>query len=262
MVLPLWAIGGCLDPGHSPQAERNGKTFYLDGAGNWGYGMADVPTGLRQANYQGDVEVFVWTTSAFPLVDQLNIGAARIRAAQLASRIDKYEEKYPDRDVNVIALSAGTGVATWAVENLKNGVQINNLILLGSSLSANYDMSKALSHMTGKIYVYYSPNDAVLQAVRVVGTIDGKRGVDSAGQAGLIAPPGMQDRIVNIGWSENWRKLNWHGGHTDTTNIVFVRNEIAKHIVPEGAGQESDVALESNLHLAAHDGDAAPATRK
>lgn len=222
------------------EAERFGKVFYLDGAGNWGYGSSDVPEGLRQAGYRGDVEIFIWTMSFNPLVDQLNIGGAKLRAAALTRKIESYARDNPGKDINVIALSAGTGVATWAIEGLSKGAKINNLVLLGSSLSHNYDMRQALSNMRGNIYVYYSPYDTVLETVKVVGTIDGKRGVDSIGAVGLRPPRGMENRVVNVGWSRKWMGLGWTGAHTDCTNAVFVRQEVSKHIVSQRSAVAGD----------------------
>jgi hypothetical protein len=226
--------GGCEKRG---AAEKFGKTYYLDGAGNWGFGASEVPAGLRNAGYVGDVELYVWTASFNPLIDQLNIGNARIRALILSDKIMRYKKRFPDNRINVIALSAGTGVATWAIEGLKDGHQINDLVLLGSSLSHDYDMTRALSKMTGNIYVYHSPEDRVLQTVRIVGTIDGKRGVDSIGLVGLTSPRGLEDRVVNTAWDRSWMRLGWAGAHTDTTNEKFVRNEIAKRL---GIGQTTE----------------------
>jgi len=247
-VAMLVLASGCATS-HS-RAEQFGKTFYLDGAGNWGFGASEVPEGLMAAGYAGDVEIYIWTTSFMPLVDQLNFGAAKIRALALADKIKRYRRAHPDTEINIIALSAGTGVATWAIESLAEGVRIHNLILLGSSLSHDYDMSKALQHMTGKVYVYYSPNDTVLQTVKLVGTIDGKRGVDSAGAVGLKAPPGYEHRVVNVAWSREWLRYGWTGAHTDCTSVQFVRHEIARHVVPEerqrlrsAAHSESDAAM-------------------
>jgi hypothetical protein len=174
----------------------------------------------------------MWTISFNPLVDQLVTANARLRALALADKIQAYAARYPERKINVIALSAGTGVAVWAVENVRGSAHINNLILLGSSLSSDYDMSKALAHIDGQVFVYHSPHDNVLEAVRVVGTIDGKRGVDSAGFVGLHPPGGPDSRIVNIPWSRKWLALGWAGAHTDCTNARFVRYELSKHIVP------------------------------
>ncbi len=226
----LMLVAGC-QGGRDRQAEVFGKTYYLDGAGNWGYGSAEVPRGLQRAGYDGDVQVFIWTSSLNPLIDQLNIlGAAQGAGRRLAQDIKRYKEQHPNQQVNIIALSAGTGVAVWACEALDASSHIHNLVLLGSSLSYDYDMSEALAHIDGRVYVYHSPNDAVLSSVEIVGTIDRRTGVKSAGQVGLRPARGDTTRIVNIPWSSRWQALGWNGGHTDCTNERFVSREIAPKI--------------------------------
>jgi hypothetical protein len=86
------AATGCQKRG---SAEKFGKTYYLDGAGNWGFGASQVPNGLKRAGYVGDVELYVWTSSFNPLIDQLNIGNARLRAAILSDKINRYKQRYP-----------------------------------------------------------------------------------------------------------------------------------------------------------------------
>ncbi len=221
---------GCQAP--NPKKEPFGKTYYLDGAGNLGYGTAEVPRGLQKAGYRGDPEVYIWTSSLNPLIDQLNIlGAARSAGRRLARKIKDYKRRYPDNQINIIALSAGTGVAVWACENLDEDSRVDNLVLLGSSLSYNYDMSKALPNIKNKVYVYHSRHDAILSTVEIVGTIDRKMGIKSAGQVGLQPPKGGNGKIVNTPWSQEWRELGWAGGHTDCTNEKFVQHEIAKRIL-------------------------------
>lgn len=226
---------GCQSGG---AAERYGKTFFLDGAGNWGDGGAQVADGLRAGGYQGDVEEYVWTTSFNPLVDQLNIVAAKMRARAFAARITQYHNRYPENAINVVALSAGTGVATWAVEQLGEGVLINHLVLLGSSISFDYDMSAALRHMRGNILVYWSQHDCVLEKVRTIGTIDGRRGVDSIGLVGLSTPEGLEQRIINTPWARKWLRWGWTGAHSDCTNSAFVRHEISRHLVEQAPATE------------------------
>ena len=242
LAVSILAMAGGCSQGSGGAAERFGKTYYLDGAGNWGFGSGEVPVGLKQGGYRGDVEVFVWTMTFNPLADQLNYLGATARAGALADRIVRYQKKYPQNKINIIALSAGTGVATWAVEKLPPDLKINNLVLLGSSLSHDYDMTEAFKHMTGKIYAYHSPHDAVLKSVRLVGTIDQKRGVDSIGLVGLTPPAGHKDRVVNTAWSRAWLKLGWAGAHTDCTNQMFVRYEIAPHLLPAQAPPDTDTA--------------------
>jgi hypothetical protein len=149
-------------------------------------------------------------------------------------------------------------VATWAIEDLK-GAKIHNLILLGSSMSHDYDMRKALQNMTGNIYVYYSPHDQVLETVKFVGTIDGKRGVESIGSVGLRPPKGLENRIVNVGWSRDWVRLGWAGDHTDCTSERFVRYEVSKHVVaPTPSSLTAPPAVAKTAGAGATDADQAP----
>lgn len=224
-------VTGCTGGG---QAEPFGKTFYVGGASNLDLFGNGVPEGLRAAGYRGDVRNFVWTISFNPLVDQLVTVNAKARAGLLSQNMERYHQRYPQNEINVIALSAGTGVAIWAIEDLKRA-RANNVILLGSSLSHDYDVSQALRHIKGKIYVYYSSYDAVLEAVEIVGTIDGKRGAKSAGQVGLKAPRGAEDRIVNVPWQRSYMRYGWAGGHTDCVNDRFIRYVVGPLIVPDAA---------------------------
>ena len=209
----------------------NGITYYLDGAGNWGFGVADVPAGLTSAGYKGRVEPILWTSSFNPAIDQVNPINHALQSSALAGRIEDYKRRYPNKNVNVISLSAGTGIAVWAAEKVRPPAKINNVILLGSSLSYDYDMSRALANMTGKIYVYYSKFDGVLEGpVKAIGTVDHKVGVDAVGLVGSRSPRG-KDRIVNIGWSTRYQKYGWSGAHTDCTSKAFVAGVLARHIV-------------------------------
>ncbi|MCH7808803.1 MAG: hypothetical protein IIB60_06210 [Planctomycetes bacterium] len=226
----LGSQAGCQSVGATT---HNGLTIYVDGAGHWGDTCDGVRRGLEAAGYRGHVEEYVWTTSYNPLFDQWNVLAARLRARGLAARIRKYRRRHPDARLSIIAWSAGTGVATWAVELLDGTTRIDDLILLASSLSHDYDMTRAVANVSGKIYVYHSRHDTVLKSVRVIGTIDGKRGVDSAGLVGLPCPTQLKGRIVNIGWSRDWLRHGWAGAHFDCITARFVRTCIAKHVVPD-----------------------------
>jgi hypothetical protein len=237
VIAMLWlGAAGCGGGGGMFDApgDDHGKTYYLDGAGNWGFGIADVPAGLRNANYKGNVEAYIWTSSFNPAVDQVNIPMNKMRAMILTEKIKGYLRRWPHNDVNLIALSAGTGIAVWAVEGLEPPYQVNNLVLLGSSLSENYDMSKALRNIKGKVYVYYSPHDEVLGGmVRAIGTVD-RGGTESAGLGGLHPPGGGRGKIVNIGWRPEYEQYGWTGSHTDATSEPFVRRYISRHIVAAG----------------------------
>jgi pimeloyl-ACP methyl ester carboxylesterase len=222
------AVTGC-GPSFGPQA-RNGITFYCPGAGNIDFGDGGIREGLKAAGYNGQVASVMWTISFNPAIDQTLRLNAHFGAAELARSIERYQDRFPGRPVNVIGLSAGTGVAVWAVEHLPKGHSVENVILLSSSLSSDYDLSKALANVKGKIYNYYSSEDPILAGpMKVFGTIDGQFFVDGAGSVGLHPPRGS-NRIVNVGWRREFSRYGYYGGHTDVTSPAFVRAKISEHI--------------------------------
>jgi pimeloyl-ACP methyl ester carboxylesterase len=228
-LLALVGLAGCAGPENELSAF--GKTYYIDGAGNWGFGVSEVAKALKAAGYKGSVEAYMWTTSFNPAIDQVNRPAAHLRAAGLSDKIRNYLKTYPDNDVNIIALSAGTGVATWAVEALPKGIKVNNMVLLGSSLSSTYDMSRAFEHMKGRVFVYYSQYDPILSGpVRILGNIDGSMD-EPAGLVGFHPKGGPRGKVTNYPWRPEYAEYGWAGGHTDSTSEPFIRRFVSQHIV-------------------------------
>lgn len=240
-VLALALLTGC--EGGGGTGDRFGRTYYIDGAGNWGYGVAEVYEGLRRAGYQGTIINYRWSPTFNPALDQ-TVGRpiARLKGIDLGKEITRYLAEYPDCQVNIICLSAGTGVGVWACEAVEPPAKVHSLVMLGSSLASNYDMRKALEHIAGGVYVYHAHGDMVLQGpVRSLGTIDGQMGVDSAGLVGL-RPPGLKaDKIVNVGWQPRYEQYGWTGSHTDATSEPFVRSVLARHIVPPKVPPQTSV---------------------
>lgn len=232
-ALTLTTLTGCT-PMFGPKA-ANGITFYCPGAGNFDFGDLGVREGLEAAGYQGQVASVLWTVGFNPAIDQ-RLGNARLAGLQLARTIESYCDQFPGRPVNLIGLSAGTGVAVWALEDLKSGYSVENVVLLGSSLWYRYDVSKALRRLKGHIYNYYSPRDPVLAgAMKVFGTIDGVFGEDGAGAVGLHSPGGSS-RIINIRWEPGFKQYGNYGNHTDGTRAPFVEAYISKHVISGDAG--------------------------
>jgi len=230
-VVILSVLPGC----GGTRASRVARTWYIDGAGNWGFGAVDVPRGLEDAGYQGDVQNFRWSVTLNPALDQTLRFIARASGQRLAGEIRSYLKRNPGADVNIIALSAGTGVGMWAAEDLKPPYKIDNMILLGSSLSSKYNVAPALKNMKGRIFVYHAKSDPVLNGpVRLLGTIDGNFD-DAAGLVGLRATGPAAERVVNIPWQSKYVRYGWTGGHTDCTNRRFVSAFISHHVVREYA---------------------------
>ncbi len=225
----LFALVGCA-PTFGPRAE-NGIVFYAPGAGNFDAGDAGIREGLERAGFDGEVASVLWTVSFNPAIDQAIKINARFGGDELAKRVVAFKDKYPDASVNLVGLSAGTGVVLFACEALPEGYSVDNVILLASSVSSDYDVSKALRRIDGKIYNIYSSRDVVLsQLMKPFGTIDGRWGVEGAGAVGL-SPPRGRDRVVNIAWRREFQRWGYHGDHTGPTSAGFVRNYLSQFIL-------------------------------
>lgn len=238
----LAMAAGCSNSGRDFRPEDQfGRTYYIDGAGNWGFGQLAVPQGLRDAGYQGRIAPYRWSATLNPLLDQTFFrGVARAQGKKLAREIEHYLTQYPNNEVHIVALSAGTGVAVWACEHLKAPAKISNLVLLSSSLSSDYEMSKALANIRGTVFVYYSANDGVLGGlVQVLGTIDGALGSHPAGLVGLRC---LSSKIRNIPWNRRYEAYGWTGAHVSAVHHDFVKHVLSQHVLPETHTLTAEVA--------------------
>jgi len=223
------------------EAEQTGEpgegiTYYVGGAGPIGnVGSWDVPRGLADAGHTGLVEVYTWQGMSHA-GDQINLGRNREKAAELATRIKRYRRQYPDEPVNIIALSAGTGIATFALEFLPEGAGINRVIFLGCSLSSRFDMTRALRRITGGLYVLHSPRDRILRnVVWYTGTVDRSSAANGvAGLEGLRLPlrigsdtKAQYEKLHNVPYRAEFASAGYDGGHTDSTGRAFVRGFLA-----------------------------------
>ncbi|MBK8915668.1 MAG: hypothetical protein IPM64_13925 [Phycisphaerales bacterium] len=241
--LALSAGGGCSQVlstlGNDPAGAARGATFYLGGAGTFGnIGNYSIREGLRDGGYTGAIDVVPWQSwFGDVLRDQMDRTRNEREAQRFADRITEYARQYPGRRANIIALSAGTGVATWAIERLPPDVRVGTVVFLGSSLSRRYDLTEALSRLDGKLYVFYSADDPVLRyGVPLAGTVD--RDADNRTAAGLtgFALPRAADaatvdaynrKLRNMGWKPRYARYGYRGLHTDGTRERFVAAVIA-----------------------------------
>jgi pimeloyl-ACP methyl ester carboxylesterase len=231
--------------GTDPRGGDLGKTFYVGGAGPIGnvVGSTSVPRGLRKGGYRGAIEVFGWqSVVGGTLRDQMDLSRNRNEGRRLAQKIIDYLDEYPGRHVNLIGLSAGTGILTFALEALPEEYRVGQVIFLGSSLSRTYNMATALRRFEGVCWNFYSTQDQVLKyAVPITGSVDRAfQGENIAGLHGLAPPPDATDATVrlyrrhvrNMPWQPEYRSYGWDGGHTGTTNAKFVAAILAQLIDP------------------------------
>jgi pimeloyl-ACP methyl ester carboxylesterase len=242
----LCIMTGCshAQPDRAARVNR-GYVYYLDGAGggsffmNWSRG---VRRGLLDAGYNGAAEVFRWQTGWGILSDQGSSDEyKRGKAAELARRIQLYNREHPGAPVTIIGLSAGTVVAVLALEQLPVTCPVNNVVLLGCPIGANYSLTRGLHQVRNRMYVFTSQNDAVLAfLVWASGT--------AAGLSGFQVPPGADAetrvqyaKITYVPWRPEFESTGNFGGHTDTVREAFVQEYIAP-LVMQGGARKAQVA--------------------
>lgn len=221
-----------------------GYVYYLDGAGG-GSAMRNyvggVKDGLLAAGCDYAGEMFEWNTGMGVVADQTaDLGYKRGKAADLARRIQGYQRQNPGAPVSLIALSAGTAIAVFTLEALPENCPVDNVVLLGASISDNYDLSQALRRIRNKLYIITSEKDTVLGfLVPNSGTADRKFGEAAAGLRGFVMPNGATaetrrlyaERLVTIPWTEQFERAGNYGGHLDNVNKEFVRDHVAPLIM-------------------------------
>jgi len=244
----LMMMGGCAQdrvvapdiPGH------HGVVFYLDGAGggslltDWGRG---VKSGLAKGGYRGVYGEFHWQTGLGVLADQeSSVSYKRKKANELAEIIVDYADKHPGEPINIIGLSAGTAVAVYTLEALPKWCTVDKVILLGSSMDANYDLTSALIRVEDNLIVFTSSKDAVLgMLVPLAGTADRQyAGSNVAGIQGFRVPARANEttrvlyaKVKRIAWEPAFAKAGDKGGHTDGTQPKFVARYITPLLLPQ-----------------------------
>jgi len=116
--------------------------------------------------------------------------------------------------------------------------------LLSASLSADYDLTRALRHIRGRMYVTTSDKDSMLGfLVPLAGTADREPGkVPSCGLSGFDQPlhantetQEQYAKLMYIRWNPEFSQLGDKGQHFDTVSACFIEICIAPLIMRGGA---------------------------
>jgi hypothetical protein len=220
--------GGCSHPTNGP------LVIFLDGAG-WYSGSGSVESGLRQAGYTGDFETFSWSSYLGPVPDHFLNARSPLIAQRLANKVEEKRAVDPDSPIHLIGLSAGTSLILSALEELKDDVAVDNVVLFSPSVSADHNLTKAMQHVRRNLYATCSPHDGILKGLP--GNADGKGGAP-AGLRGFRPPRksgprtmSAYNRVINIPWQASYAGFGWTGSHVSVTSRDFVASVISPRIM-------------------------------
>lgn len=204
----------------SASAADTSDDYLLHLPGISGYHWLDrgMIEGLRLGGYAGTIDVVDWPRGNPGLGALLARERNHDEAKQVAQKLERQSRDHPGGRIVLTAHSGGTGILIWALEDLPDDVQVDTVLLIAPALSPTYDLSKALRHVRGKAYSFFSPLDAIVLGVgtRTFGTIDGVK-VDAAGKLGFTAPDGADAeqyrKLVQVPYDVSWMPLGNIGDH-------------------------------------------------
>jgi len=254
--LMLW-IAGCAAPPPTQQAPKNmvsasiatpaapatapttapvaaPKPFVLHLPGVSGTSQVDMSLceGLSKAGFDGPLQIYDWTCHDPGIPALHNRARNEAQAAIVAKLLTRQYRAHPEQPIYLTCHSGGAGPATWALERLPDDVKVTCFVMLAPALSPQYDLSKALSHVSGRAYCFNSPlDDLVLgTGTMMFGTIDGVR-CDAAGRVGFTRPatgdPVQYAKLVHETYQKSWVHYGHIGGHIGCMGAPFVQAIVA-----------------------------------
>ncbi len=125
-------------------------------------------------------------------------------------------------------------MAVFAAEQLPKDCVIDDIILLRPSLSAGYNLSKALDHCQKGIVNFWSPADVALLMVgtTVFGNLDGFHG-PAGGALGFVKPEDAEAaaKLHQLPWSVDMILTGNLGGHFTVAASSFVKKWVAPWVL-------------------------------
>ena len=192
----------------------------------------ELVQGLRAGNVPADIQIYDWTCND-PGIPALRAYARNQEQAQkIADRLIQEFHADPSRKFYLTSHSGGAGVAIWTLEKLPPDVKVETVLLLAPALSSQYDLSKGLRHVRGKIYVFYSSMDTLVLSIgtRTFGTIDGLY-TDAAGVSGFVKPASgdaaQYAKLVQKAYDPLWVRYGNIGDHLGPTATPFAKAVLA-----------------------------------
>jgi hypothetical protein len=200
--------------------------------------------GMRAAGFDGPVEIYDWTCHD-PGIPALHARMRNEEQAQIVADIlTRQYRDHPEQRIYVTSHSGGAGPATWALERLPADVKVHCFVMLAPALSPTYDLSQALSHVSGNAYCFHSPDDDLVlgTGTKLFGTIDGVR-CEAAGKNGFEKPPtadpAQYSKLIQQPYQLAWSRYGYIGGHIGCMGTPFVEAIVAPLMLGRAAAAKA-----------------------
>ncbi len=233
----------------SASRRERGVVFFAEAA-RWlcvRWSFVRVARGLAAGGVDGSIELFRWSTGwrgflAIPAL--MSEGIMRRRGRRLVEKIVRYQQRNPDRPVDLVGYSCGAYVVLVALESLPDGVTVRTAVLLAGTVSPGYDLTPALRHVGGRLIAVTSPRDWLINGLGplLFGTADRKH-TPAAGMVGFRRPPADDVAARFVAVPHRWRfvRCGYLGDHFTVAGSGMARDYVAPWLT-DGATLEDDGA--------------------
>lgn len=220
----------------SPAASSKEMVLHLPGIAGDKPHDRNMVRGLIEGGFGGETQIYDWTEGDPGMDALLGVKRNRTEAQHVADEMAARLKADPNEKIFVTAHSGGCGIAVWALEDLPVGVMVQTVVLMSPALSPTYDLSAALKHVSGKLYVFSSTDDVLVlgTGTRLFGTIDGVK-TDAAGRVGFEQPPAADGaqyaKLVSMPYCPLWTRFGNYGDHIGGMTRGFGKNVLAPLIL-------------------------------
>ena len=168
----------------------------------------------------------LWATLTF--ADLWRTAHHRTTAAALAQRIRQTQAAKPGEPIHILAHSAGTAIAAYALEQLAPEAAITSAVFVGSGLSPHYELSAALQRTNFGILSVESWLDTFFLGIgtSLLGSADRRWGP----AAGMVGFRTSSEKLHRTRWTPRFVRQGWLGGHITIAAPGFVRETLATWI--------------------------------
>jgi len=216
-ALVLVVVVACPAAASDPKGDI---VFVADGAGNYQMASKMLRATVAGLGAPVQVETFVWSHGyKKTFLDQVDLPHARAQGQRLAGAVLAYHDQHPEARIHLLGHSAGSMVVLVAAECLPPGT-VDCIVLLGPSVSCEYDIRPALRCACRGLDVHYSGRDWMYLGLctSLVGCADRKY-CGASGRKGfslrLETPDDepLLERLRQHAWQPCDRDLGHDGGH-------------------------------------------------
>lgn len=195
---------------------------------------------LKQGGLEVQTQIYNWTRGDPGINALLAYQRNQKEADKLAEHLIQRLRAEPDTKLYLTGHSGGTGLVVWILERLPEDVQVESVLLLAPALSPQYDLTRALQRVRGKMYVFSSVYDTIVlgTGTKLFGTIDGVK-TDAAGRIGFVRPSAgdekQYEKLIAKPYNAKWMRYGNIGDHIGPIMGAFARNVLAPLLIDGAA---------------------------